>query len=85
VPQLVEHSPFSLDDPDRVFVGKKETSIIEIDLEEGIIKSVMGGTNNWLHEDGDESDDDWSSRNRRIVQIGRTGETLSIPVIRVAY
>jgi len=85
VAQLVEHSPFSFDDPDRVFVGKKETSIIEIDLDEGIMKSVMGGTNSWLHENGDESDEDWSSRSSHIVQIGRTGEPLPIPIIRVAH
>jgi serine/threonine-protein kinase/endoribonuclease IRE1 len=75
VPQLVEHSPFSFDDPNRVFVGKKETSIIEVDLDEGIVKSVMGGTNSW-HHDGEEdeaSDDLPKSRNRRIVQVGRTG------------
>jgi serine/threonine-protein kinase/endoribonuclease IRE1 len=75
VAQLVEHSPFSFDDPNRVFVGKKETNIIEVDLDQGTVKSVMGGTSSW-HNDGedDEADDDLpKSRNRRIVQIGRTG------------
>jgi hypothetical protein len=85
VPQLVEHSPFSFDDPDRVFVGKKETSIIEIDLGKGIVKSVMSGTNSWLHENGEESEDDWSGGNSRIVQIGRTGEPSPIPIIKATY
>lgn len=80
VPQLVELSPFSFDDPNRVFVGKKETSIIEVDIDEGIVKSVMSGTNDWLHEGEDDSDDDgWSRAAKRIVQIGRTGRLRLFP------
>jgi hypothetical protein len=77
VPQLVEHSPFSFDDPNRVFVGKKETSIIEIDLDRGVLKSILGGTDTWLGEDREDATDDWvRSRNGRTIQIGRTGEKL---------
>ena len=83
VPQLVEHSPFSFDDPNRVFVGKKETSIIEVDLDDGIVKSVMGGTNSWHNDGEEEADDDYRRRrNRRIVQIGRTGEPVSCFIYR---
>lgn len=76
MPQLVEHSPFSFDDPNRVFVGKKETSIIEVDLDQGVVRSVLGGTNHWILENDEEEDDDWSRKGRRTVQIGRTGELL---------
>ncbi|KIM27925.1 hypothetical protein M408DRAFT_329839 [Serendipita vermifera MAFF 305830] len=79
VPQLVEHSPFVIDEPNRVFVGMKETSIIEVDLDQGIIKSVMSGTKSW-HNDGEINDDDGYQRrsDRRIVQIGRTDYTIKV-------
>ncbi|PVF98660.1 hypothetical protein CPB86DRAFT_732570 [Serendipita vermifera] len=80
VPQLVEHSPFSFDDPNRVFVGKKETSIIEIDLDKGTMKSIIGGTDTWLVSEGPEdSGDDWVRvQKRRIIQIGRTDYTIKV-------
>lgn len=90
VPQLVEHSPFSFDDPNRVFVGKKETSIIEVDLDEGTVKSVMSGTNSWHNDessvksvvsstnsqynDNDEEADDDQPR-RRHRRIVQIGRT----------
>lgn len=63
VPQLVEHSPFSFDDPNRVFVGSKETSIIEIDLDNGVIDSVMSGGKTWTKDDADNVDPDIDSGN----------------------
>ncbi|KAG8832714.1 bifunctional endoribonuclease/protein kinase ire1 [Serendipita sp. 400] len=81
VPQLVEHSPFSYDGPNRVFVGKKETSIIEIDLDDGIINSVIGGNHSWSsedQEDEDEEEDSTRPRRRRVVHIGRTDYTVKV-------
>ncbi|CAG7850156.1 Serine/threonine-protein kinase/endoribonuclease IRE1 AltName: Full=Endoplasmic reticulum-to-nucleus signaling 1; Includes: RecName: Full=Serine/threonine-protein kinase; Includes: RecName: Full=Endoribonuclease; Flags: Precursor [Serendipita indica DSM 11827] len=77
VPQLVELSPFSFDDPNRVFVGHKETSIIELDLDEGVVNRVMGSTNHWQNP-LDESDDWVDQRRRRVVQIGRTDYTIKV-------
>jgi hypothetical protein len=91
VSQLVELSPFSFNDPSdpndppRTFVGKKETSIITLDLTTG---AILGTTTHTLekcrkggHGDVDdypEADDDFEDaaprRAKRIeVQIGRTG------------
>jgi hypothetical protein len=79
---LVEHSPFSFDDPNRVFVGTKETSIIELDLDEGVVDSIMSGGRTWIkdeNEDTDSQEDVETSRKKnknkrgRSVQIGRTG------------
>jgi serine/threonine-protein kinase/endoribonuclease IRE1 len=97
VPQLVELSPFSFNDPSdpndppRTFVGKKETSIITLDLTTG---AILGTTTHTLakcrkggHGDVDdhsEADDDFeaapTNRAKPIeVQIGRTGA----PILRV--
>ncbi|KAJ8585343.1 hypothetical protein M405DRAFT_936065, partial [Rhizopogon salebrosus TDB-379] len=42
MPQLVEMSPFKFarDDDERVFVGKKETSLLSIELETGRVKAI---------------------------------------------
>ena len=91
VPQLVELSPFSFNDPSdpndppRTFVGKKETSIITLDLTTGAILSTTthtlekhrkGGRGDV--DDHPEADDDFEDaptrRAKRVeVQIGRTG------------
>jgi serine/threonine-protein kinase/endoribonuclease IRE1 len=90
VSQLVGLSPFSFNDPSdpndppRTFVGKKETSIITLDLTTG---AILGTTTHTLEkyrkgghgdvEDYPEEEDDVEDaprRPRRIeVQIGRTG------------
>ena len=91
VPQLVELSPFSFNDPSdpndppRTFVGKKETSIITLDLTTG---AILGTTTQTLEkcrkggrggvDDHPEADDDFEEaptrRAKRVeVQIGRTG------------
>ncbi len=91
VPQLVELSPFSFNDPSdpndppRTFVGKKETSIITLDLTTG---AILGTTTHALEkcrkggrgdvDDHPGADDDFEDasthRAKRVeVQIGRTG------------
>ena len=91
VPQLVELSPFSFNDPSdpndtpRTFVGKKETSIITLDLTTG---TILGTTTHTLEkcrkggrgdvDDHPGADDDFEDatthRAKRVeVQIGRTG------------
>lgn len=91
IPQLVELSPFSFNDPSdpsdppRTFVGKKETSIITLDLTTG---AILGTTTHTLekcrkggHGDVDdhlEADDDFEDTTTNPakpieVQIGRTG------------
>ena len=94
VSQLVELSPFSFNDPSdpndppRTFVGKKETSIITLDLTTG---AILGTTTHTLekcrkggHGDVDdypEADDDFEDvaphRTKPVeVQIGRTGASI---------
>ena len=94
VSQLVELSPFSFNDPSdpndppRTFVGKKETSIITLDLATG---AILGTTTHTLekcrkggHGDVDdypEADDDLEDttthRTKPVeVQIGRTGASI---------
>lgn len=97
VPQLVELSPFSFNDPSdpndppRTFVGKKETSIITLDLTTG---AILGTTTHTLekcrkgdHDDVDghsEADSDFEDatthRAKPVeVQIGRTGRPILRP------
>ncbi|GAV99546.1 protein kinase and ribonuclease [Lentinula edodes] len=50
MPELVDMSPFSFSDPDghsRLFVGRKETSMLVVELETGKIKASVGGECPW--------------------------------------
>ncbi|KIK68343.1 hypothetical protein GYMLUDRAFT_237414 [Collybiopsis luxurians FD-317 M1] len=50
MPELVDISPFSFTDPDghsRLFVGRKETSMLLVELETGKIKASVGGECRW--------------------------------------
>jgi len=99
VSQLVELSPFSFNDPSdpndppRTFVGKKETSIITLDLTTGTIlgttthtleKCRMGGHGDIddYPEGDDDLEDATSHRARSEVQIGRTGASILGTCIR---
>ncbi|KAJ3837019.1 hypothetical protein EV361DRAFT_847381 [Lentinula raphanica] len=64
MPELVDMSPFSFSDPDghsRLFVGRKETSMLVVELETGRVKASVGGECPWdpfddmkEEEDGEE-------------------------------
>ncbi len=86
--QLVDMSPFSFSDDNRVFVGKKETSLLVIELETGRVKRTVnsecpwdpfedqGMTANKFELDLDELDGSKPTRDTPIsteVLIGRTG------------
>lgn len=86
--QLVEMSPFKFarEDDERVFVGKKETSLLSIELETGRVKAINAecpwdpfedlNTNDDI--DLDELEDYMSYKERprsTHVFIGRTGES----------
>jgi serine/threonine-protein kinase/endoribonuclease IRE1 len=91
MPQLVDLSPFtfSSDDDRRVFEGKKETSLLLIDLETGRVKDTMNSECPWdpfedLHESANERESDGSDgqsgdksavppREPLEIYIGRTG------------
>ena len=49
MPQLVDMSPFSFsaDDDGRVFVGRKETSLLLIELETGRVKATLNSECPW--------------------------------------
>lgn len=87
--QLVEMSPFKFarDDDERVFVGKKETSLLSIELETGKVKAINAECpwdpfDNFSHKeelDLDELEDYMLNKERLIpteVFIGRTGRCL---------
>ncbi|KAF9078582.1 hypothetical protein BDP27DRAFT_1378973 [Rhodocollybia butyracea] len=64
MPELVNLSPFSFADPDghsKLFVGRKETSMLIVELETGKIKASVGGECPWDpfddFKDGEESND----------------------------
>lgn len=100
VSQLVELSPFSFNDPSdpndppRTFVGKKETSIITLDLTTGTILSTTTHILEKCRKGGHGDVDDYPEvdvledaaprRAKRIeVQLGRTGMSISGIRIRV--
>jgi serine/threonine-protein kinase/endoribonuclease IRE1 len=88
--ELVDMSPFSFSGTDdrRVFVGRKETSLLLIELETGKIKATLNSECAWdqPEEEGDEEVDldELDGSKPQIstpteVYIGRTGElTLSL-------
>lgn len=89
--QLVEMSPFKFarDDDERVFVGKKETSLLSIELETGKVKAINAECpwdpfENFSHKeelDLDELEDYMPNKERFIpteVFIGRTDYQISI-------
>ncbi|KAK7433984.1 bifunctional endoribonuclease/protein kinase ire1 [Stygiomarasmius scandens] len=51
VPELVDMAPFPFSDPEagytRVFVGKKETSLLLVELETGRVKATVGAEQGW--------------------------------------
>lgn len=83
--QLVDMSPFSFGEADsRVFVGRKKTSILLIELETGRVKAVLDSECPWdarneateqgvLDVDLDELEDLKSARPLNEIFIGRTG------------
>ncbi|KAG1873028.1 hypothetical protein DFJ58DRAFT_722200 [Suillus subalutaceus] len=89
--QLVEMSPFKFarDDDERVFVGKKETSLVSIELETGKVKAINAECpwdpfENFSHKeelDLDELEDYIPNKEKFIpteVFIGRTDYQISI-------
>ncbi|PWN46836.1 hypothetical protein IE53DRAFT_382586 [Violaceomyces palustris] len=94
VPQLVELSPFSFaGDDTRVFVGRKQTTLVELDVRTGKLGAVFGGEKAgvWCGEnvtrgpgraaaasEGCSSDDDAGFKTSEWAYIGRTDYTLSI-------
>jgi outer membrane protein assembly factor BamB len=83
VPQLVEMSPVTL--PGKTFVGRKETSLIAIDLDTGVVKGVVDTDRECLWEpvlgnngerddvDLDELEDDPKAGRKHEIYVGRTG------------
>ena len=83
--QLVDMSPFSFGEADsRVFVGRKKTSILVLELETGRVKAVLDSECPWdvrnetteqdvLDIDLDELEDLKSARHSNEIFIGRTG------------
>jgi serine/threonine-protein kinase/endoribonuclease IRE1 len=77
--QLVEMSPFtfSSDENRQVFVGKKETSLLLVDLETGKVKATLNSECPWdpsedLHESALESDtDDLEDSDETIPSVGK--------------
>ena len=99
--QLVELSPFQFPgDDSRMFVGRRETALISLDLESGDILNMISSDNNcpWkapethtsledVQIDLDELDGTKPPRRprrRREVVIGRTG-TRPLPIIAEAW
>ncbi|KAG6889943.1 hypothetical protein C0995_013470 [Termitomyces sp. Mi166 len=85
--ELVDMSPFTLpgSDDSRVFVGRKETSLLLIELETGKIKATLNSECAWEHpDDEDELDlDELESSKSPMstpteVYIGRTDYYVSI-------
>jgi serine/threonine-protein kinase/endoribonuclease IRE1 len=92
MPQLVNMSPFSFSDDEggRLFLGKKETSLLLVELETGIVQATFNSECPWNPFEDltskspsdleyDEMDDDKPpiSSSTKIF-IGRTGQCLSI-------
>ena len=89
MPQLVDMSPFSFEDTDRrVFVGKKKTSLLLIDLETGKVKAALDSECPWdpfedltdkdpMDIDLDELDGTKPHKPQHPTEIfiGRTGES----------
>jgi serine/threonine-protein kinase/endoribonuclease IRE1 len=87
VPQLVDMAPAAFPGEEtRMFVGRKETSLIAIDLDTGVVKGVVDTDRECLWEpvlggskegDGvDDPEDNPQLRRKREVYVGRTGELL---------
>lgn len=84
VSELVDMSPFSFsgDEGHRMFVGRKETSLLLIELETGKIKATMNTECPWdpfddmIDEDVDLDELEGSKPSPSEVFIGRTGELL---------
>jgi serine/threonine-protein kinase/endoribonuclease IRE1 len=87
VPELVDMSPFSFsgDEDRRVFVGRKETSLLLMELETGKVKATLNSECPWdpfedLHNDEEVDLDELEGSKPQMstpteVFIGRTGET----------
>lgn len=88
--ELVDLSPFSFPDRDdhRVFVGRKTTSLLLVELETGKIKATLNSECPWdpfegLNDDDEVDLDELEGTRHRVlppteVFIGRTGESLWI-------
>jgi serine/threonine-protein kinase/endoribonuclease IRE1 len=92
MPQLVEMSPFKFarEDDERVFVGKKETSLLSIELETGKVKTINAECpwdpfEDFSHKqelDLDELEDCMPNKENFTpteIFIGRTGRCLLLP------
>lgn len=85
MPELVDMSPFSFsaDEGGRLFIGKKETSLLVVELETGRVKASLTAERIFDYEDGhlisdeidlDELEEEKPARSPvREVLIGRTG------------
>lgn len=85
VPQLVDMAPAAFPGEEtRMFVGRKETSLIAIDLDTGVVKGIVDTDRECLWEpvlggqgetgaDLDDLEDTPQSRRKREVYVGRTG------------
>lgn len=92
LPQLVELSPFSFPgDASRVFVGRKSTSLVELDVRTGKIGAVFGGAQGgggvWCNAEddvenlkptGSEECAQGDDTTREWAYMGRTDYTLTI-------
>ncbi|KAK0559061.1 bifunctional endoribonuclease/protein kinase ire1 [Tilletia horrida] len=86
LPQLVQLSPFSFaGDDSRIFIGKKSTTLVELDIATGSIGAVWGGsspdsagTNTSSDPFEDHSTHGHDHTRRPWTYIGRTDYTLTI-------
>lgn len=80
VPQLVDMSPFSFtfDDDSRVFVGKKETSLLLVELETGRVKGTVSSECPW--DAFGETDNEQSSAELDLDELDGTKPPKEKPV-----
>ena len=97
LPQLVDMSPFTFPtDDSRMFVGKKSTSMVSVDLATGKLVGLFGPDNGWcewydkrgMNTFENECEDDIENRPRDLLYLGKTGEcfpTIDFVKTAVAY
>jgi hypothetical protein len=81
VAELVDLSPFTFpSDDSRMFVGKRTTSLVGVDLQSGKLIGVFGPEAGWCEWNGkqgvpkdDECEDGIQTRPRDMLYLGRTG------------
>ena len=83
--QLVSLSPFTFpSDSSRMFVGRKETKLVGVDLKSGRLVGVFGSGEGWCEWDEqregrvkteEESDEDISKRPEDLLYMARTGSS----------